>query len=852
MVHLLNVEKGVRRNPGHRSLSVRMTLPTQRTSQTTSGPHVLTDEQRDQHAALKLQLSTTTDVLPIDDPFAFSDDDMIFRHLIAKKFDPNLTLQSLQEYVAFRRDLRVNAIFEETAFSSSKQLLDQTCGYFGSDREGYPVYYDRPNPAELNKLIASEPREVLLRWHVMVAERGRYLAKSSGRDRMTVVMDLQHVGMGIISSPSAMRLLKEFAHIDQHRYPENMRVLCLINAPGTFRFIWKAVKPLLEERVQKKVRVCDRIETLFEVIHPRMIPTEFGGEGKGFTRLGHEFADIQAEMAELQRRRAATPPVPQPQPPQPPPPPKPRSLSSADDATNNDGSTQAPSSSTTDPSTPAAASSAGLQTPPVAAEGAPAASRGLPPFGSACPVLNPLDVGASPPTGSQSTSGSPTYWNSPSFSPLPDHSIPGSPQTIHVSPAGVHGKGFSAGISPRAHDDALVSKDASTEVHPLTNQARAPPTRARRLSQDMYAVSSITNDPGSLHGESFIGASCGDPHSSGQSPAIPLESLETNSPQGYNASRTGVGLIEGIIVSHADDDDPRSPHGVTLRMETMHESSPLGATAHAVDSPTNWSTLEATAPVVALGTRSFQVFMPFTHVPNTLSVAFAPTYTARAEPEFAGEELLPWEFAAAIGTPPPATQLGHVFLCIDLASQQAIAEARSPSLSPRSHHRRRFVDPLSPGRQRRTSFAAPSSRFAWNEAVIMIDSAWETIAIRDWPSKRHVASIALDCVVAAFPIDDPSECDRLHVPTMYATGTEEVALLGIELDPRSLAAEQRQPNPLIVFAMASVATRALWLQRFQEVYQKSTRDRPRADSLPVDMSRVALLPAAFTFDNATL
>ena len=251
-------------------------------SMTRSGPHSLSAEQREIHAKVRADL-LQKGILPIEDRHKISDDDLLFRFLIAKQWKVDVAVKGLSDYVQWRRDLGVETcFFRNTPFHSD--ITTATTGYCGYDKEGFPLYYDRPNPEQILQMLKTQPREILIQWHLVVAELGRGLQKKCGKDRFVAVLDLQHIGIGIVKNPSVMKLMKEFAHIDQHCYPENMKVMCFINAPRSFSWTWKLVSGLLEERVKKKIKFLGKLQDLEEYVSIDNVPEEFGGRLKGGLR----------------------------------------------------------------------------------------------------------------------------------------------------------------------------------------------------------------------------------------------------------------------------------------------------------------------------------------------------------------------------------------------------------------------------------------------------------------------------------------------------------------------------------------------------------------------------------------
>ena len=83
-----------------------------------------------------------------------------------------------------------------------------SCRFHGRDRGGRPVYYERLDPQALTALLQAFDKEVLLRWHLYVIERGRERYRQLGTDRLVVVLDAAQVGLQLIRNHDAMKFLK--------------------------------------------------------------------------------------------------------------------------------------------------------------------------------------------------------------------------------------------------------------------------------------------------------------------------------------------------------------------------------------------------------------------------------------------------------------------------------------------------------------------------------------------------------------------------------------------------------------------------------------------------------------------
>lgn len=254
-----------------------------------SGPHAIGAEQQAKNREV---VSLIEDILPIPDIHKTSDCDLIYRFLIAKKWDAGVTAQAIRDYVKWRKAERIDELLWETFPSDTDSL---NCVYKGFDREGHPVYFDRPDPKILGLLLVAHPKELLMRVHLRSMEQGRRLQKMYGVDRVTCVIDFNMMSMSMVTNPSAMRFMKALAHEDQTMYPENMRFMLICNGGWTFSAAYKMIKPILDPRVQMKIHFMGAKEAMYtdmaKFIDSTNLPVDFRG-----TLSGEPLLDIGAVL----------------------------------------------------------------------------------------------------------------------------------------------------------------------------------------------------------------------------------------------------------------------------------------------------------------------------------------------------------------------------------------------------------------------------------------------------------------------------------------------------------------------------------------------------------------------------
>ena len=243
-----------------------------------SGPHPIDDERRSLN---KTVAGLVKDIIPFNDIHKKSDCDLIYRFLIAKKWDVNEAAKGLREYMAFRQEHNLNTILWEGVDPEVRSVL--ACEYSGFDKEGHPIFSDKPDPKGLGILLTKFSKESLMRTHFRMMEEGRRCCQMFQTDRVTCILDLSLLNMSVITNPAAMGFLKSMAHIDQTMYPENMRFMLICNGGWTFSSMYKILKPLLDPRVQQKINFIGNnyLQEMAPFVLPEYIPASLGGSSKG-------------------------------------------------------------------------------------------------------------------------------------------------------------------------------------------------------------------------------------------------------------------------------------------------------------------------------------------------------------------------------------------------------------------------------------------------------------------------------------------------------------------------------------------------------------------------------------------
>lgn len=246
---------------------------------TGSGIHTFSDENKKKNRELQRKL---LDVMPFKDLNKTNDCDLVYRFLIARHWNIELAEKSIREYLIWRRDENIDHVMWE---SVDPQIEETVAKFFGVDKERYPILWDAPNPKLVAQVLKTQSRESMLRAHYKMMESARYLTRSNHVDRITYVLDLSQVTMSSVNTDS-LGILKEMSKKDQAYYPEVMRRMLICNGGWVVTAAWKVIRPLLDERVQKKIQFLKEapsIKTLQEFIEAEHVKHSYGGCGQGLS-----------------------------------------------------------------------------------------------------------------------------------------------------------------------------------------------------------------------------------------------------------------------------------------------------------------------------------------------------------------------------------------------------------------------------------------------------------------------------------------------------------------------------------------------------------------------------------------
>lgn len=253
-------------------------------AQKSSGPVVFTEEQRRKNKELFGRL---TDLLPFEDAYKANDCDLIYRFLIGKHWNVGLAEKGLRDYIALRKKDRLDGLIGEQLHPTIGSVLCPSyrngtpCPIYGLDRDGLPVLWLSPDAAKLIAAMKQFTDEDLLRGQMRAIELGRFVCRARGVDRCTYVIDLGGITMSSVNK-ATLGFLKGVMNMLQVAYPEIMRRLLIFNTGWAVSAAWKVLRPLVDVRVQDKIRFesgAPSLAALETYMTADQVHPAFGGTG---------------------------------------------------------------------------------------------------------------------------------------------------------------------------------------------------------------------------------------------------------------------------------------------------------------------------------------------------------------------------------------------------------------------------------------------------------------------------------------------------------------------------------------------------------------------------------------------
>ena len=219
-----------------------------------------------------------------------SPDHTLRRFLVSCDWDVEAALEKVRRMLAWRAENNIDTILERVLPEEKLAFLrgEMPTSHHGFDLRGNPVHLEQPGLFRWGRILGRVDREDLIHMHIFLMEyQFRVLmpqgAQRTGRvvDKMTNIIDLKGLNLGVLQNLRAISLFKQVQRIDQDYYPDHVRRIYLVNPPLLFRPLWNLVRRVLPKHELHKIQLLASNEkaarVLTGVLEPESVPRHMGG-----------------------------------------------------------------------------------------------------------------------------------------------------------------------------------------------------------------------------------------------------------------------------------------------------------------------------------------------------------------------------------------------------------------------------------------------------------------------------------------------------------------------------------------------------------------------------------------------
>eukprot|EP00752_Nemacystus_decipiens_P011704 g10386.t1 len=186
--------------------------------------------------------------------------------------------------------------------------------FHGKDKTGAVVYYEQLGKIddEVLRRLGLDAKQML--WHYMYQMVYLWtVINPNDADRVTTVLDLKGVTLATATKADTVLFVKQCVTMMSTHYPERSKHLLLLSWPRWFDWIFRFIRPLLNETTKSKMTSCTEksvYETLLSKIDNDQIPKEYGGASEyALGEHPYEVAMRDGAVKVLQEKGIAMEPV---------------------------------------------------------------------------------------------------------------------------------------------------------------------------------------------------------------------------------------------------------------------------------------------------------------------------------------------------------------------------------------------------------------------------------------------------------------------------------------------------------------------------------------------------------------
>ncbi|KAK9819593.1 hypothetical protein WJX72_000104 [[Myrmecia] bisecta] len=220
---------------------------------------------------------------------AYTDKYVLRRFLRARQHNIARATEMILAHLQWRKEIGADTIIDDFHFHERDAFIAlYPQGYHKTDKAGRPIYIQHIGQINLKQIYELTTEERMIKFHVQEYERCmKYImpacSKVAGRhiDQTFAILDLKGVGLKHLTG-EVKKMMSKVTGIDQNNYPEMLGHTCIINAPGVFKLLYGAIRPMLDVRTQAKIEVCPRdyLPALLHWVDADCLPEYLGGTSK--------------------------------------------------------------------------------------------------------------------------------------------------------------------------------------------------------------------------------------------------------------------------------------------------------------------------------------------------------------------------------------------------------------------------------------------------------------------------------------------------------------------------------------------------------------------------------------------
>ena len=198
--------------------------------------------------------------------------------------------------------------------------------YYGYAAGGHPLFISRVGRLNAEGVSCVTTMDGILHyhWHDMmhsyVKRLDRQRRKSDGsfkRYEVVCIIDLDGLTTGHITK-RALDIIQKQTEIDSLCFPETLRRLVIINAPGFFALTWNIIKKWIDARTAEKICILGNNRSkwtaaLRELVDdPDQLPSDYGGTGRNIERYleqeaVEQYTEVHASGSSIPRTSSFCP-----------------------------------------------------------------------------------------------------------------------------------------------------------------------------------------------------------------------------------------------------------------------------------------------------------------------------------------------------------------------------------------------------------------------------------------------------------------------------------------------------------------------------------------------------------------